>query len=122
MKYPAAILFFILFSSRLFSQHASVSISNDFKVKEHEFKDQIVAHSIFYNGNFYTATNSGTSWAKWLFTKLYDVAYSVTISRYDKDMNKVKEIELENGKRDFGPLQPSMLCFSNKLYLGYFKT
>jgi hypothetical protein len=121
MKFPAALLLIVLYSPRLFSQHSSVSISNEFKVKENGFKDQTVTHSIYYNDNFYTATNSGTSGAKWLFTKLYDIAYSVTVTRYDKDMNKVGEVELENGKKDFGPLQPSMLCFSNKLYLAYFK-
>jgi hypothetical protein len=105
----------------MFSQHASVNISNEFKVKENGFKDQTVTHSIYYNDNFFTVTNSGTSGAKWLFTKLYDVAYSVTITRYNKDMNKVGEVELENGKKDFGPLQPSLLCFNNKLYLAYFK-
>ena len=86
MKYPAALLLLILYSPRLFSQHASVSISDDFKVKENGFKDQTVTHSIYYNDNFYTATNSGTSGAKWLFTKLYDVAFSVTVTRYDKEM------------------------------------
>lgn len=121
MKFPFALLLFVLCSPRLFSQHSSVSISNEFKVKENGFKDQTVTHSIFYNDNFYTVTNSGASGAKWLFTKLYDVAYSVTVTRYDKDMKKVGEVELENGKRDFGPLQPLMLCFNNKLYLAYFK-
>jgi hypothetical protein len=121
MKYPIALVLFILCSPRLFSQHSSVSISNEFKVKENGFKDQTLTHSIYYNDNFYTVTNSGTSGAKWLFTKLYDVAYSVTVTRYDKDMKKVGEVELEDGKRNFGPLQPSMLCFSNKLYLAYFK-
>ena len=121
MRYIIALFLFILVSPRLLSQHSSVSISNEFKVKENGFKDQTVTHSIYYNDNFYTATNSGTSGAKWLFTKLYDVAYSVTITKYDKDMNKVADVELENGKRNFGPLQPSMLCFSNKLYLAYFK-
>src|ERR1700683_5058569 len=115
MKYPAALLLCVLCSPRLFRQHSSVSISNEFKVKENGFKDQTVTHSIYYNDNFYTVTNSGTSGAKWLFTKLYDVAYSVTVTRFDKDMNKVGEVELENAKRDFGPLQPSMLCFNNKL-------
>jgi hypothetical protein len=70
---------------------------------------------------FYTVTNSGASGSKWLFAKLYDVAYAVTVTRFDKDMNKIGEAELENGNRDFGPLQPSMLCFNNKLYLAYFK-
>jgi len=122
MKYYIAFFLVTICSPRLFSQHASVSISNEFKVKENGFKDQIVTHSIYYNDNFYTATNSGMSAAKWLFTKLYDAKFSVTISRYDKDMKKVGEVELENGSKEFGPLQPSMLCFSNKLYLAYFKT
>jgi formaldehyde-activating enzyme involved in methanogenesis len=121
MKYSITLLIFTFCSLRLFCQHASVSISNEFKVKENGFKDQTVTHSIWYNENFYTATNSGISGLKMMFTKLYDVAFSVTVTRYDRDMRKVQEVELENAKRNFGPLQPSLLCFSNKLFLAYFK-
>lgn len=121
MKSPTALLLFMLCSPSVFSQHTSVTMSNEFKVKENGFKDQTVTHSIYYNDNFYTATNSGTSGLKMMFTKLYDVAYSVTITRYDRDMKKVQEVELENAKRNFGPLQPSLLCFDNKLFLAYFK-
>lgn len=121
MKYVANILFFLICTAQLFGQHASVSISNDFTVKENGFKDQSVTHSIYYNDNFYTVTNSGTSGAKWLFTKLYDVKYGVTVTRFDKDMKTVGQVELENGAKTFGPLQPSMLCFNNRLFVAYFK-
>jgi len=122
MKRVAPIVFFFLCSTNLFSQHTSVSISDDFKVTEGLNKDQTVTHSIYYNNNFYTVTNSAAGGNKWLFSKLYDVTYAVTLSRFDKDMKPVGQVELENGKKNFGPLTPSMLCFDNKLYLAYFKT
>jgi hypothetical protein len=39
MKFPIVLLFFVLCSPRIFSQHASVSISNEFNIKENGFKD-----------------------------------------------------------------------------------
>ena len=122
MKPFATIVLFFLGVSPLFAQHASVTISNDFKVKEGEYKDQTITHCIYQNENFYTVTNSGASGAKWLFTKLYDVNYTVTITRFDKDMKVIGKVELENGKKNFGPLMPSMLTFNDKLYLAYFKS
>lgn len=121
MKHIAAIILLFLRSTNLFSQHTSVSISDDFKVKEGLNKDQTVTHSIYYNNNFYTVTNSAAAGNKWLFSKLYDVTYAVTLSRFDKDMRPVGQVELENGKKNFGPLVPKMLYFNNKLYLAYFK-
>src|ERR1700722_12493045 len=117
MKHAVAIVFLLFTASRLFAQHASATISSDFKVKEGEYKDQTVTHSIYYNDNFYTVTNSGASGAKWLFTKLYDVTYTVTLTRFDRNMKTIGQSELENGKKDFGPLMPSMLSFNDKLYL-----
>jgi hypothetical protein len=122
MKHIAPIVLFFLCSTNLFGQHLSVSISDDFKVIEGLNKNQTVTHSIYYNNNFYTVTNSAAGGNKWLFTRLYDVAYAVTLSRFDKDMKPVGQAELESGKKNFGPLTPSMLCFNNKLYLAYFKT
>ncbi len=121
MKRVAVIVLFFLSSTSLFSQHSSVSISDDFKIKEGLNKDQTVTHSIYYNNNFYTVTNSAAGGNKWIFSKLYDITYAVTLSRFDKDMKPIGQIELENGKKNFGPLVPSMLCFNNKLYLAYFK-
>lgn len=102
-------------------QHAQVVFSNDFKIAENEYKDQTVSHSVYHDNNFYTVTNSGVGVAKWLFTKLYDVKFSITVSKFDRNMNKIKETELENGSKSFGPLMPELFLLNNKLFLAYFQ-
>src|SRR5580704_11774257 len=121
MKQPFVFAILLFCSSNLFSQHSTLAVSNDFKVAESEYKHQTITHSVYFNNNFYTVTNSAVSGAKWLFTKLYDVKFSVTVSQFDKDMNPVKELVLENGEKNFGPLMPKLLMFNNKLYVAYFK-
>ncbi len=121
MKLPIVFAILLLFSSNLFSQHSTITVSNEFKIAESPYKHQTVTHSVYLNNNFYSVTNSAVSGGKWLFTKLYDVKFSVTVSRFDKDMNTIKEVVLENGEKNFGPLLPKMLTFNNKLYVVYFK-
>ncbi|MHA4809554.1 hypothetical protein ACX0G9_15685 [Flavitalea flava] len=121
MKYLVALLFFLFCSSKLFCQHGTLTFSNDFKVAEGLYKNETVTNSVYYNNNFYTVTNSAISAGKWLFTKLYDVKFSITVSQFDKDMNKIKEVVLENGEKNFGPLIPKLISFNDKLYLAYFK-
>jgi len=100
-----------------------MTVSNDFKTSEKGYTDQTITHSIFHNDCFYTATNSGIGGNyKWAFTKLYDMKYIVTISKFDKNEQKLKEIELENGGRVFGPLAPKLILLNNRLCLVYFKT
>ncbi len=115
--------FFVLFLSlNLYCQHAQITFSDDFKIAEKEYKDQTVAHSVYHKNSFYTATNSGVSMGKWLFTKLYDVKFAITIAKFDRSMNKIKEIELENGSKSFGPLMPELLLLNNQLFLAYFQS
>lgn len=121
MKYRIALLFFVLSSPKLFSQHSTLTLSNDFKVSETPYKHETVSNAFYFNDHFYTVTNSAISGAKWLFTKLYDVKFSVTVSEFDKDMNKIREVVLENGDKNFGPLIPKLISFNNKLYVTYFK-
>lgn len=121
MKYAIALLFFLFSASEVFCQHGTLRFSNDFKVTESQYKHETVTNSVYFNNDFYTVTNSAISGAKWLFTKLYDVKFSVTVSHFDQDMNTVKEVVLENGEKNFGPLIPKLISFNNKLYLAYFK-
>lgn len=121
MKHRIALLLFLLCTSKLFSQHGNLTLSNDFKVAESQYKHETVSNSVYYNSNFYTVTNSAISGGKWLFTKLYDVKFSITISQFDKDMNMIREVVLENGDKNFGPLIPKLISFHDKLYLTYFK-
>lgn len=122
MKHRIALLFCLFFASKLFSQHGTLTFSNDFKVTEGLYKHETVTNAVFYNDNFYTVTNPAIGSGKWLFTKLYDVKFPVTVSQYDKDMNLVREVVLDNGEKSFGPLIPKLISFNNKLYLAYFKS
>ncbi len=112
-----------LFSLISFCQHSQITISDDFKIAEKEYKNETVTHSIYHNNCFYTATNSGIGdHYKWLFTKLYDCKYAVTISKFDKNMNKIGDFELANGEKQFGPLMPELILLNNKLCLAYFQS
>jgi len=48
--------------------------------------------------------------------------FAVTISKFDRNMNKIKDFELVNGEKQFGPLDPQLLLFNNKLCLAYFQS
>jgi hypothetical protein len=123
MKNLLPVLLFSLISVHALSQHSQITVSNDFKVVEKEYQDETIAHSIYHDNYFFTATNSGIgSNYKWAFTKLYDMKYAVTITKYDKNMNKVKDLVLENGEKVFGPLIPRLLLLNNKLYLVFFQS
>lgn len=104
------------------AQHAQITMSDDFKIQEKEYTNQTVAHSVFLGNSFYTATNSGIGGNyKWAFTKLYDMEYVVTVSKYDRNMQLIKKVELENGDRSFGPLMPKLFLANNRLFLAYYK-
>lgn len=117
------VIFLSFFSLSSFCQHTQVILSDEFKIKEQEYKNQTVGHSIYHNEYFYTGANSGIGGNnKWLFTKLYDVKFAITISKFDKSMNKIKSVDLENGEKLFGPLEPEMFLLNNKLCLAYFQS
>jgi hypothetical protein len=111
------------FSLISFCQHSQITISDDFKIAEKQYKNETITHSIYHNNCFYTATNSATGGNyKWAFAKLYDVVFAVTISKFDKNMNKIRDFELANGEKQFGPLEPELLLLNNKLCLAYFQS
>lgn len=116
--------FSFLFSASSFGQHGQVNLSDEFKILENDdYKDQIVANSVFHGNFFYTTTNSGIGGHyKWLFTKLYDMKYAITLAKFDKSMEKISELTLENGSKVFGPLQPKLLLINDKLCLVYFRS
>jgi hypothetical protein len=112
-----------LFTLISFSQHSQITISDDFKIAETEYKNETITHSIYHNNYFYTATNSGIGGNyKWLFTKFYDLKYAVTISKFDKNMHKIGDFELAKGEKQFGPLAPELILLNNKLCLAYFQS
>src|SRR6478735_9123728 len=101
MKITTCIFFLFLCSFNSFSQHSQITMSDEFKVVENDFRHRTVSHSVFHNNSFYTVNNSAFSRAKWLFTKLYDVKFSITLSKFDDKMNTIKEFEIEKGERLF---------------------
>jgi len=105
-----------------FCQDVRLSFSNDFKIAEKHYKDQAVTNSVYEDNHFFTVTNDGVSGTKWLFTKLYDIKFSATLQKYDKDMNLVKELKVDNGNKNFGPLMPKLLLFNKQLLLASFKS
>ncbi len=122
MKKSLSIYLLSAISLTSFCQHSQLSLSDDFKIAEKEYKHQTITHSIYYNNSFYTATNSGIGGNyKWAFTKLYDLKFAVTISKFDKSMNEIKSLDLENGEKSFGPLEPELFLLNNKLCLAYFQ-
>ena len=123
MKKLSSIFLLSLFAQGAYCQHSQLTLSEDFKVADKEYQDETVSHSVFHNNCFFTATNSGIgSNYKWAFTKLYDLKYAVTVSKFDRNMNKVKELSLDNGEKLFGPLRPELLLVNNKLCLAYFQS
>lgn len=116
--YAACLLLFALASNAQVSQ---LSISDDFNVVNHEYRDQTVSNAVYHNNGFYSVTNSGMGMGKWLFTKLYDVKWEVTLTHFDRNMKEVKEVKLSNGAKEFGPLLPSLFLMQNQLVLVYFK-
>lgn len=116
--FAACLLLFTLASNAQVSQ---LSISDDFKVVNHEYRDQTISNAVYHNNSFYSVTNSGMGVGKWLFTKLYDVKLEVTLTRFDRTMKEIKEIKLNNGAKEFGPLLPSLFLMHDKLILAYFK-
>jgi hypothetical protein len=116
--------FSLLLSASSFCQHGQLNLSDDFKISENDdYKDQTVANSVFHDNFFYTVTNSGIGGNyKWLFTKLYDMKYAITLAKFDRSMKKISELTLENGSKVFGPLQPKLLLIAHKLCLAYFRS
>jgi hypothetical protein len=115
----------VLFASTIaiftYAQHATLNLSNEFKIEGMEYKNQTVPNAVHYHDGFYSVSNGAVSAGKWLFTKLYDVKVAATVSRFDQNMNLVKENKLANGEKAYGPLLPRMLLFADKLVLVYFQ-
>ncbi len=121
MKHALALALSVAMFSSALCQRSHITISNDFNIVEKEYQHETVTNSVYQDKFFYTVTNSAFSAKKWLFTKLYDLVYSMTISKYDKNMNKIKEYVIANGEKQFGPLIPQLVLINNKLALAYFQ-
>lgn len=121
MKYSLLIALFFTVYLKAECQRSRLTISNDFKVTEKPYQDETISNAVYQNNFFYTVTNSRFSAKKWLFTKLYDLTYSMTVSKYDRNMNLVKEYAIANGEKQYGPLVPQLVLVNNKVALAYFQ-
>lgn len=99
------LVFSLLLSASSFCQHGQLNLSDDFKISENDdYKDQTVANSVFHDNFFYTATNSGIgSHYKWLFTKLYDMKYAITLAKFDRSMKKISDLPWKMEARYLAP-------------------
>lgn len=120
MKYLQTFLLLIVIAP-VFAQTSKVNLSEEFRIKESDLKNQVFSNAVFLNDKFFTVSNSAVSGGKWMFTKLYDIHFSITLSSYDRNLKTLKELELEGGERNFGPISPDLVLFGNQLILAYFK-
>ncbi len=107
------------------AQQSVLTLSEEFKVKDKGWKDQYIDHAVHADEHFFTVTNStvsGETKMKYVFVKLYDINYAITVSKFDKNMNPVKQIELNNGAKEFGPIVPEIFLFQNTPHIAYFKS
>ncbi len=121
MKYVLALALSVAMFSTALCQRSHLTISNDFNVVEKQYQGQTISNAVYHNNFFYTVTNSQFSAKKWLFTKLYDLTYTMTVAKYDKNMNKIREYVIANGEKKFGPLIPQLILVNDKLALAYFQ-
>ncbi|ULQ57590.1 hypothetical protein KJS94_05175 [Flavihumibacter rivuli] len=122
MRFLTCLAVTLVYCWNSFGQIASIELSNDFRIGETEYKDQTVSNAVFQQNHFYTVSNSGAPGGKWLFTKLYDLKYKVTLSKFDRDMNRLKEFKLGNGDQKYGPLMPELFLFNKQMILAYFES
>lgn len=121
-KYLITILLTIL-ALNVFSQSFKVSFSDEFKIVEKFNRDKVFKSAIFLNNYIYSAVNPHVGGnGKWLFTRLFDATYSLQVLKYDKNMNLIKQVDLENGAKSFAPKDPVLIDFSGTLLLAYYKT
>ncbi|HSB94761.1 MAG TPA: hypothetical protein VLC28_16670, partial [Flavitalea sp.] len=106
MKTFTSVCIVLILSFNAFSQRSKITMSDEFKVVENDFRHRTVSHSVYHNNAFFTVNNSGISKAKWLFTKLYDLKFSITLSKFDGKMNTIKEFDIEQGEKIYGPVPP----------------
>lgn len=74
-----------------------------------------------YGSKFYT---DKTNWGNMQFAysaNLKKVNYGVEITQYDEQLKKVKELSIDNGKKDLGPFRPIVHYGKNAIYVLYFR-
>lgn len=108
--FTASCLFFVLFSN---AQKFTVSYSDAKEVDHLE---------LYTSGNSFYAFGQTDNKMQLAYTfKLSKVRFGIKMSKYDKQLNLLKENRLEQGKRAFGPFMPNMQVINNKVLLFYSK-
>lgn len=103
------------------AQTSQMSLSEKFDIKDAGYSHQYLSHAVHIGDNFYTVTNKAVLSFKGIFNHLSDLKLEAKLTKYDKDMNVIKEADLENGEKNFGPIMPELVYINNTLLIGYYK-
>ncbi len=104
----------ILFSGLMHAQNFPIERLGELKDKKS------LSDIVLFNDKFYGLETAAGSKMGWTVT-LEKMKMSVKLSAYDKNLNPLKESELENNKEVFGPFNPYLKELNKKLYLLYYK-
>ncbi len=112
----------LLLTFKNYSQSFKVSYSDKFKIVEKFNRNKIFKNDVFLNNKIYSAVNSEVGGGgKWLFTKLFDASFSLQINMFDENMNLLKQVDIEDGNKNFAPVDPVLINFDGTLLIAYYK-
>ena len=102
--------------ANVYSQEFKVGFSNEFEIKDLGLMQNVKI------GDSYFREEVTTGGPKFFLTvKLSKMKYGITLYRYDANMKETQKLELDNGKKEFGPLVSRMIGFDDKLLLFYYR-
>ena len=112
MKKIILIVILVFTVTNIFAQEFSTEFkeSKSFKVK-----DGYIFTAI--NDNFFSVEYDMPGEAHSPFATLKKLRHSITVTKFDNKMKKVKTLEVENGKKVFGPLDSRHLVFNKMIYI-----
>lgn len=97
------------------AQQLNVSFSPSVKVE-----DGVTDFHRYGNNLYSNKTNPGKSQLAYTMT-LKKVTYGIELTQYDEQLNVLKTLLLDDGKKDFGPFNPLVHYGETAIYVMYFK-
>lgn len=95
----------------LHAQKFNVTLSPTTKLKDvssfHKYDDYIYSDRVFTD-RLHTV-------------RLNKVTYGLKLTKYDKDLNEVKQVSFDNGENELGPFKPFVHYGTQSIYVIYFK-
>src|SRR5262245_1113981 len=96
----------ILIASSLHAQKIKFTLSDKFEFRQEEGQ----AYKI---GNSFYRMDLDMKGPQFAFTaKLSKATHAITLYKYDANMNQIKKLELEGGKKNFGPFTSRLINFN----------